>query len=141
MAVGGFVMGGITLGPALMVGGFQLAGKGEEALTKAREYEAKINTEIAKIAAAKDLLGQTKRRISEMSDLVESLNDHAVLGLNELESQPAFDKNRDASKFQKVGLLVTALVEILKMLILDDQGDLNPATATIQAKYRILRDN
>ncbi len=37
VAAGGFVLGGITLGPALMVGGFQLAGKGEEALTKARE--------------------------------------------------------------------------------------------------------
>ncbi len=143
MAVGGFVMGGITLGPALMVGGFQLAGKGEKALTKAREYEAKINTEIAKIAAAKDLLGQAKRQIIEMRDLVESLNDRAVLGLNELESQPAFDKTRDADviKFQQVERLIKALVEIIKILILDNQGDLNPATATIQAKYRTLGGN
>jgi hypothetical protein len=141
MAVGGFVMGGIALAPALMVGGFQIAGKGEEALTKAREYEAKINTEIAKIAAAKDLLGQVERRIIEMRDLVESLSDRAVLSLNELESQPAFDKNRDASKFQQVALLVTALVEIIKTPILDSQGDLNPATTTIQAKYRTLGGN
>ncbi|BAY94402.1 MULTISPECIES: hypothetical protein [unclassified Tolypothrix] len=47
MAVGGAVLGGITLGPALMVGGFQLAGKGEEALTKAREYEANVNVGLA----------------------------------------------------------------------------------------------
>lgn len=141
MAVGSFVIGGITLAPALIVGGFQLAGKGEKALTKAREYEAKINTEIAAITAAKDLLGQAKRRIIEMRDLVESFNDRAVLSLNELEAQPAFDKNRDISKFQEVKLLVIALLEIIKIPILDNQGALNPATATIQAKYRTLGGN
>lgn len=141
MAVGGFVIGGITLAPALMVGGFQLAGKGEKALTKAREYEAKINTEIATITAAKDLLGQVKRRIIEMRDLVEFLSNRAVLSLEELEAQPGFDKNRDSSKFQQVALLVTALVEIIKTPILDSQGDLNPATTTIQAKYRNLGGN
>lgn len=141
MAVGGFVMGGITLGPALMVGGFQLAGKGEEALTKAREYEAKINTEIATIAAAKDLVGQVKRRITELNNLVESLNNYAVIALNEMESLSSFDNKRDASKFQQVALLVKALAEIIKTPILDNQGDLNPATATIQAKYRNLGAN
>lgn len=74
VAAGGFVLGGITLGPALMVGGFQLAGKGEEALTKAREYEAKVNTEVAKIEEAKDSLQQVERRIAELRDLVKSLN-------------------------------------------------------------------
>ena len=141
VAAGGFVLGGITLGPALMVGGFQLAGKGEEALTKAREYEAKVNTELAKIEAAKDSLQQVERRIAELRDLVESLNKRAVLGLNELESlesQSGFDKDRDVSKLQQVALLVTALVEIMKIPVLNNEGNLNPATATIKAKYRTL---
>lgn len=42
MAVGTLVLGGIMVGPALAVGGFMLAGEGEKALTKAREYEAKV---------------------------------------------------------------------------------------------------
>lgn len=141
MAVGGFVLGGITLGPALMVGGFQLAGKGEKALTKAREYEAKVNTEVAKIEEARDCLQQVERRIVELKDLVKSLNNRAVLGLNELESKPYFDKDRDASKFQQVALLVKALVEIMKTPVLDNEGNLNPATATIKAKYRNLKGN
>jgi hypothetical protein len=81
---------------------------------------------------------QVKRRINELRALVESLNDRAVLGLNELESQPSFDKNRDASKFQQVALLVKALAEIMKTPVLDSKGQLNPATATIRAKYRTL---
>ncbi|WP_414753007.1 hypothetical protein [Anabaena sp. CCY 9910] len=140
MFVGTFVLGGITVGPALAVSGFVIAGKGEEALTKAREYEAKVNTEIAKLEAARDFLGKVRRRITELSKLVEELNSRAVFYLDELESQP-FDRNRDASKFQQVGLLVKALAEIMKTPVLDSEGQLNPVTATIQAKYRTLGGN
>jgi len=140
MALGTLVLGGITVGPALAVGGFMLAGKGEEALTKAREYEAKVNTEVAKLEAARDFLGQVRRRITELSSLVEDLNTRAVLALNDLESRP-FERNRDANKFQQVALLVKALAEIMKIPVLDSEGQLNPATATIQAKYRTLGGN
>jgi len=141
MALGSVILGGITIGPAVLIGGFVLAGEGEKALTKAREYEAQVNTAIAKIETAKDFLQQVKRRITELSNLVESLNTYAVVGLNELESQPSFDKNRDASLFQKVGLLVKALVEIMKTPVLDSVGQLNPATASIKEKYRTLGGN
>lgn len=138
MALGSLVLGGITVGPAVLIGGFVLASEGEKALTKAREYEAEVNIAIAKIEAAKDFMQQVKRRITELRDLVEFLNDCAAVGINELESLPSFDKNRDASKFQQVGLLVKALAEIMKTPVLDSEGQLNPATAIIQAKHRNL---
>jgi hypothetical protein len=141
MALGSIVLGGITVGPAVLIGGFVLAGEGEKALTKAREYEAEANIAIAKIEAAKDFMQQVQRRIKELRDLVDSLNNLAVLGLNELESLPSFNKNRDASKFQQVGLLVKALAEIMKTPVLDSEGQLNPVTSTIQAKYRTLKGN
>ncbi|MCL6753565.1 hypothetical protein KBT16_22375 [Nostoc sp. CCCryo 231-06] len=137
MAVGGAVLGGITLGPALMVGGFQLAGKGEEALTKAREYEANVNVEIANIEAAQDFLLQVKRRTVELANLMCNLNNRAKSALQELEAQP-FNRDRDASKFQEVALLIKALAEIMKIPILDNEGLLNPATLTIQAQYKTL---
>ncbi|MCC5646871.1 hypothetical protein LC607_28935 [Nostoc sp. CHAB 5824] len=137
MAVGGAVLGGITLGPALMVGGFQLAGKGEEALTKAREYEARVNIEIANIEAAQDFLLQVKRRTVELANLVCNLNNRAKSALQELEAQP-FNRDRNASKFQEVALLIKALAEIMKIPILDNKGLLNPATLTIQAQYKTL---
>ncbi|MFS0517172.1 hypothetical protein ACEYW6_20985 [Nostoc sp. UIC 10607] len=140
MAVGGAVLGSITLGPALMVGGFQLAGKGEEALTKAREYEANVNVEIANIEAAQDFLLQVKRRTVELANLVCNLNNRAKSALQELEAQP-FNRDRDASKFQEVALLIKALAEIMKIPILDHEGLLNSATLTIQAKYKTLGVN
>ncbi|MEH2065559.1 MAG: hypothetical protein V7K50_25415 [Nostoc sp.] len=137
MALGGTVLGGITLAPMLMVGGFKLAGKGEEALTKAREYEANVNVEIANIEAAQDFLLQVKRRTVELANLICNLNNRAKSALQELEAQP-FNRDRDASKFQEVALLIKALAEIMKIPILDNEGLLNPSTLTIQAKYKTL---
>lgn len=140
MALGTVVLGGITVAPALAVGGFMLAGEGEKALTNAREYEAKVNTEVAKIEAARDFLKQIKRRITELVDLACNLNNRATVALNELESQ-AFDHNKDADKFQMVALLVKALAEILKTPVLNSEGKINLGTVTIFEKYGYLRGN
>ncbi|MBD2123651.1 hypothetical protein [Trichocoleus sp. FACHB-262] len=140
MALGSLVLGGITVGPAVFIGGFVLAGEGEKALTKAREYEAEANAAIAKIHAAKAFMGQVNQRINELSKLVCTLNDQAVLGLNELESYKLFNTARDAHKFQQVALLIRALAEIMKTPVLDSQGHLNPSSISIQAKYCNLRN-
>jgi len=134
MAVGAVVLGGIAIGPALAIGGFMLAGKGEEALTKAREYEANVNIEIAKIEAMGDFLQQVRRRLNELSSLVESCNARALSELTELESwlvrqkknilvktmptffgwlnrEPKlFESDEDLKKFQQVAILVKGLV-------------------------------
>lgn len=141
MALGSLVLGGITIGPAVLISGFVLAGEGEKALTNARKYEADANIAIAQIDAAKDFLQQVRQRISELKGLIELLNDRAVLSLNELDSLPTFDKNRDTEKFQQLGLLIKALAEIMKIPILDEQGQLNPVTATIRAKYSTISGN
>ncbi|MBD2485839.1 MULTISPECIES: hypothetical protein [Planktothrix] len=140
MALGTVVLGGITVAPALAVGGFVIAGKGEKALTEAREYKAKVNVQIAQIETAKEFLQQVRCRIDELSIVVDNLNKCAVLSLNQLESQP-FERKRDATKFQQVALLIKALAEIMKTPILDSEGKLNPATAAVQAKYRTLGDS
>lgn len=137
MALGTAVLGGITVGPALAVGGFVLAGKGEQALTKAREYEAKVNVEIRRLEAAGDFLQRVEQRVRELGKLLYKLEKLANQSLNELESQP-FDRQRDAAKFQQVALLIKALAEIRKTPILDSEGNLNPATVTIEAKYSTL---
>lgn len=141
MALGSLVLGGITVGPAVLIGGFVLAGEGEKAFTKAWDYSAEVNTAITKIEAAKDFMQQVKRRITELMDLLETLNDLAVTGLDELESLPSFNKNSDATRFQQVALVVKALAEIMKTPVLDSEGQLNPATSTIRAKYRTLGGN
>ncbi len=138
MALGSVVLGGITVGPALMIRGFVFAGEQEKALTKARQYEAEVNKATAEIDAIGDFLAQVIRRIYELRDVLVSLNNQAIYRLDELESLSYFDTNRDAAKFQQVALLIKAISEIIKTPILDSEGFINPATGAITARYRSL---
>ena len=137
MALGTLVLGGIAAGPALMIGGSVLGGQGEKALTHARHYEAQANSEIARLDGIEDFHGQTQRRITELKDLIKTLNDRATEGLVELEAKP-FERERDAEKFQQVALLIKALAEIMKTPVLDAEGNLNQDTAAIKIKYRTI---
>lgn len=137
MAVGAVVLGGITLLPALAIGGFFAASEGEKAMTKARQHEAQVNKAIADMKLAKDFAQQVRQRITELRKVFESMNTRAVKGLSQLESQP-FDAKRDAEKFQQVGLLMKGLVEMLKTPVLNNDGKLNLGTVKVLEKYRIL---
>jgi hypothetical protein len=137
MAVGVWVLGGITAIPALAIGGFFAAREGEKAMTKAREYVAKVNKAVTEINAAEEYSQQVKQRITELSGVFESINTHAVQSLNQLESQP-FDSKRDAEKFRQVGTLMKSLIEILKTPVLNSDGKLNLGSVTVIEKYRIL---
>ena len=144
MALGTMVLGGIAVGPALMIGGFVLGGQGEKALTKARNYEAQTNIAITKLDASQDFLGQVQRRITELMAVVNTLNNEAIEGLVALESKVFlrsglllkeseelalelvdFRIERDAAQFQQVLLLIKSLAEILKTPVLDADGNLN----------------
>ena len=120
-----------------MVGGFHLAGKGEKALTEARKYQAKVETEISKIEAAQEFLQQVEQRIRELGQLAHKLEQQAELMLNALESKP-FNRSQDTGKLQQVALLVKALAEITKTPILNSEGKLNYGIVTILEKYRNL---
>jgi len=137
MALGGAVLGGIALGPALMVGGFHLAGKGEKALTEARKYQAKVETEIGKIEAAQEFLQQVEQRLGELGQLAHKLEQQASLMIDALESKP-FNRSQDTGKLQQVWFLVQALAEITKTPVLNGEGKLNYGTVTILEKYRNL---
>lgn len=157
MALGTLILGGIAVGPALMIGGCVLGRQGEKAVTEAHRYASKVNTEIAKLDAFEDFLRKVQQRIIELKDLVNSLNDDALKSLLELESKVFirtsilfkdgekldigsinFNPERYAAQFQQTALLIKALAEILKIPVLDAEGNLNKDTADLKAKYRTI---
>jgi len=140
--VGGFVLGGVTLGPALLVGGLQLAGQGEKALTQANQYKAEANIKATKILACRNFLRRIEKRTKELGKIVHRLERDAIQSLNKLEAQP-FDSSCDehTKNFQQAALLATAIREIITVPILDDQGNLNPKTLTVKEKYETFTVN
>ncbi|MBS4699754.1 MULTISPECIES: hypothetical protein [Aeromonas] len=79
LAAGGFgvaggtlALGGIVLGPALAIGGFMMASKAEEAVTEARRYATKIDTQIAEIDTSKVYLKGLRSHAAEITAVIHS---------------------------------------------------------------------
>ena len=173
--LGGAVLGGAALGPAIAVAGFQLSGHGEEALTEARRYEAKVNEQIEKNKTAKELLIQAEKRIRELGKLIRKLESRATQCLEDIENKEkafykpwrkswrsfklfiknvfskllcghavegiknkpeSFDLSQHVSEFQEVALLVKALVEVVKVPVLDGKGVVTKDSSEIQKRYQ-----
>ncbi|BAC09333.1 hypothetical protein [Thermosynechococcus vestitus] len=116
MALGSLVLNAAMAGPALMIGGIMLAGKGEKDLTEATEFAAEVDKEIAKIDAyIKYLETGVQPRIAELQGCLEELSPRCHIALNDLERaiHNGFEVERDAETFQRVFLLVKALYEII----------------------------
>lgn len=73
MAGGMLALGGIVLGPALAIGGFMMAGKAEEALTKAHQYSAEVDTAIAEMDVLKTALKAIRSNAAEMTRTINEL--------------------------------------------------------------------
>jgi hypothetical protein len=93
------------------------------------------------------------RQISELRDIVLSLDRRAIEGMNELESRVcgsgatltrspdmfigsvSFSVERDTAKLQEVSRAVMALAEISVIPVLDDEGRLSPEAIGVREKY------
>jgi chromosome segregation ATPase len=124
--VGGmWALGGIVTGPALMIGGFVLASKAEEALTEAERYRSKVNRAIAEmdqlhtlLAAIEDNIEETRRTIEELIERYERVKiEPADLDTLEPDEEVAI---------QQMTAIGKTLREVLNTPILGEDGAANP---------------
>lgn len=120
LAAGGFGMsggmialGGIVAGPALAVGGFMLASKAEEQLTKAHAYRAEVDKAIAKFEQSEEVLKALQANANEV-----------IYTLNRLVSE--FEKYKvehytDAG-YNELLLIGRNLKDVLNIRIMKDDG-------------------
>lgn len=135
MAAGAAALNFVTIGPALLVGGVMVKGQGTKALTQAREVQATIAVEIAKLDETETRLGAVTSRADEIGALLEQLASKAIVALDELESEP-FDPVAHAPRLQRVMQLAKAVGDVAAVLIVDDEGDLTECSASVRVKYR-----
>lgn len=134
MAAGTMVLGGLTVAPALLIGGLMLSMQGEKALTQAMAYQADVEVACEQMVARVELFDGLRWRIEEMSGIAETLG---VLAMESLESLASleFDPALHAEEFQETALLMRALGEVLSTPLLDADGQLSDESVEIIERY------
>lgn len=118
MAGGTMVLGSLVLGPALAVGGFMMASKAEETLTKAQEYEAEIDVSIMKIQGSMIILEAIQENADQLSD--------AIIRMANIFDSVKTDSIQDEKKFEKMMAVGVSLKRLLDTKIMDDNGEAIP---------------
>lgn len=137
MALGATVLNFVTVGPALFVGGLVVKGQGAKAMTRAREFEAKIAVAIAELDEMDARLKGVDARAAELCGLLTGLTLRALEALEVLESEP-FDPVRHASRFQRAMTLAMAVRDVAATRIVDTEGRLDERSADLTIRYRPL---
>lgn len=137
MVVGAAALNFVTIGPAILVSGFVVAGQGEKAKTKALENEAAVNVAIAEAQETKAKFDAIVTRANELETLLDQLVLRASAALDRLESAP-FNPKEHAIPFQHSLTLTMAVRDVASTPVVDESGDLNEATSTVRLRYRYL---
>ena len=137
MLLGKIVLGGISIGAAVFVGGLALDSAGEKLQTEAKKAESEINIACAKIKSIISFLKGVDTRVLELSQVADEIKIKALKSLKKLENIN-FDKNNveHVRKFQEAMLLVTSLINIINTPILDAKGNVTTDSGEIVEKYR-----
>lgn len=84
VAAGGTVLSAVAVAPAVLIGGLTLNGQGHKAQRKAKQFAADVNIAIERLIAMSELLRQVQRRLGELSDVLERLNERTQVALTRL---------------------------------------------------------
>ncbi|MGQ4358746.1 hypothetical protein [Streptomyces sp. SAS_272] len=137
MALGATVLNFVTVGPALLVGGLLVKGQGTKALTRARDFEAKIAVAVAELDETGARLKGVDARSAELRELLADLTCRALEALDLLESEP-FDPPKHAARFQRAMTLVMGVRDVAATPIVDAEGELDERSADLTIRYRPL---
>jgi hypothetical protein len=135
MALGATALNFVTIGPALLVGGLVVNGRGEKALTQARGYGAKVAIAMAELSQTRAKLSVIDARVDELEVILDRLVHLAGVVLDELDSQD-FQPMRDAALFQRAMSLVMAVRDVASTGVVGGTGEVNTKTSTFHVKYR-----
>ena len=135
MALGAMALNFVTIGPALLVGGFVTHMQGDKALTNAKEVCAKVEVGIAELDQFDAKLAAVDNRIGEVRSVLGNLRDRAVLALDVLESEP-FEARAHADRFQRAMTLAMAVRDVAAAPVVDDTGDLTEESEELTVRYR-----
>lgn len=145
VALGATALNFVTVGPGLMMGGLVLNGKGEKALTQAKEFAVDAKTKQADVAAMRAVFSGVDQRIDEMTRILDDLVSRAAAAIHTLEdlerAAGGFSSRDHVGEFQRAMGLTVGVRDVASTPMVDDNGDLNPQIARMKVKYRRLSND
>ncbi|WP_147917196.1 hypothetical protein [Ruania zhangjianzhongii] len=135
VAGGTIVLGFIIAAPAAVVAGTTLAWSGTRRRRKVAENAAEARVQIESMQAAGDLTLRIGDRVNELRDVLSATATRTEDALSELEGLD-FDPDAHGPQLLRVVTLIRALREILKVAVIDEDGQLTEASIQIVARYR-----
>ncbi|MBX3126115.1 MAG: hypothetical protein KF718_05340 [Polyangiaceae bacterium] len=141
MALGSVVLGGVVVGPTLLVTGFVLAAQGQKALTKAKAYAGEVDTAVARMKLLIAFSHRVETRVEELSELVTRLDARlgdSMSGLEAIVVSFDVESERHVAQFSKTMALAKAISQIIRVPVVNDAGKLNSQTAVLLKRYRPL---
>jgi len=123
MALGSLVLNGITVAPGALLMGLALAKEGQRALTQAKQYDADVNVENAKMDSQMAFMRRVQRRVVEMQDLLGQLDERANAVMTRLvpESIDVTSKTQ-MSEFAVLTQIMKAMAEVINAVVNDEEG-------------------
>ncbi len=125
----------VTVGPTLLVSGLVLNGQGEKALTSAEAFCREVSVALANQNVFRAVLAGIDDRATELTSVLDALQDRAVAALDELEAEP-WDQPRHQHRLQAALRLTFAVRDLVATPLLNDDGVLNDETLKIALKYK-----
>lgn len=125
VALGSAALGGLVAGPAILIAGFWMASKAEEALTEARAYEAKVDRAVAEMDKLKTVMDVYLENVEELASVIEKV----VLRFEEVK----VPDDSNPTRFAQMVTIGKMLKNLLDIPVMDQQGK---ATSQIQTRIR-----
>lgn len=136
MALGAVALNAVAIGPAILVGGFVMNGKGERALTEAQRYSAEVDASVEEQQRLRTRLTLVDERVQELQEILANIVQRGAGALDELESMEPFDPEMHAAAFRRALSFAIAVRDIVAVPVLDADGDVDPETDRLLVLYR-----
>lgn len=121
MALGTVVLSGLAAAPALVITGYGVAKKGEQALSKALAYEAEVRRYRAKVRRRGALQDALERRMSELETVLEETRSRLETSIDRCEQEEQAGGPSDES-FGEALLLAQSVSALLNVNVVEENA-------------------
>lgn len=136
MALGAVALNAVAIGPAILVGGLVMNGKGEKALTESQRYCAEVDLSVQEQERLRTRLSLADERVRELDGVLDNVAQRGTEALDELESMEPFDPDAHAGTFRQALSFAIAVRDIVAVQVLDANGDVDAETERLLVLYR-----